>query len=187
MTAAQTQTDTETEQLALAMASSKEWRDRYYETKDTCDSAVADRERLRTENRVLRLRLSGPTDEKASGLARAAHEAMTAFYAAIKDARDCADREYADAGVFRKLLDAAGAIMHLPVELRANLDDLMPAIEGFYALDELGYMTDRYDHRREQVERFLAIELVRRTVGLPSRSKTKDPEETAELPKEVPF
>jgi len=164
-------------------ASRKEYekeRDRRWaaeEPAETLSKAVAEAERKLA---LLELRGAGPPDDaKLAGIMQHATEALGLFFDALRELKDITaksrERSYDIARYSKQLLESVGATMFLDTRYRPAIDDLLPAIEALHTISEMGWLSDRYGRSQaEAVEKFLALEILRRTVGLASKGKTDD-------------
>lgn len=115
-----------------------------------------------------------PTDEKLQGIVEHAAATLETFMGALLGLSDITkgkeERGYMMAQHCKDLIANFDAIMFLDERYRPKIDDLLPALHGLVEIEGLGWLSDRYGRSHaESCERFLALEIVRRTVGLPKR------------------
>lgn len=133
--------------------------------------------KLEPELDLLRLQVSPPSDEKEEGIRAHAFDALENFFCALSSFRKDVehDRMYALADSARTLLETVDALMFLDERTRPALDDLRPALESLGEIDRLGWFRERYGSGRiDAVRTFLALDILRRTIGLKPRPATAE-------------
>lgn len=155
-------------------------------TKLQNDLAKQTNERIDIEDRLaktegelslLRLQTSPPSDEKLRGIREHAFDALENFFSALQSFRREVDRNslYGLPGDAKTLLDSVDALMFLDERTRPALDDMRPILESLNEIERLGWFRERYGSGRiDAVRVFLALDILRRTVGLKPRPVGKD-------------
>ena len=171
----------EAEQTPAALAADAmitNLRDKLYRAEHERDTLHERAERLEAEIVALRLNAMPACDEKAVGIREHAMDALERFFVSLFAMREAVKRQefYGIQGSARQLIESCTAIMFLDAATaRPPVDDILPAIEGLYEIERLGWLQDRYGRGQlEAVETFLALEIMRRSVGLPAKAKEKD-------------
>lgn len=125
----------------------------------------------------LRLQTSPPSDDKLRGIREHAFDALENFFSALQSFRREVERNsfYGLPGDAKTLLDTVDALMFLDERTRPALDELRPVFESLNEIERLGWFRERYGSARiDAVRVFLALDILRRTVGLKPRPTGKD-------------
>ena len=135
------------------------------------------REKAERELALLKSSISPVLDDKENGIERLSFSALEEFFSALKSLRKMCEGTYRSDDACATLVDAYGALQY--VKLGAAIETLThidPLLEALHQIDALGYLKDDNDYTSGKINRttiveFIALEIVRRTSGLPDKSK----------------